>query len=136
MSFSLNHIHLLTHDMEVMSQFFEQILELKKGYRPPFNFPGAWLWSDNKPLVHLSKINPPDANQSDYTGKQKNLSNLNTGTIDHIAFSGNDYPSLIERLKHYQLDFFERTVPSTNIRQVFVEGPEGLKVEIQFDMKI
>lgn len=56
--------------------------------------------------------------------------------IDHIAFSGSDYPTLIARLQHHHLDYFERTVPLTSEHQVFVEGPEGLRVEIQFENNV
>ncbi len=52
--------------------------------------------------------------------------------VDHIAFSGSDYPELIERLKRHQLDYFERSVPLTGEHQVFISGPEGIRIEVQF----
>ena len=61
------------------------------------------------------------------------ISKSGTGIIDHIAFSGHDYKKLIERLQHHQKNFFERTAPLTGEHQVFVEGSEGLRVEIQFN---
>jgi lactoylglutathione lyase len=135
MKIEINHVLLRTADIEGMIQFFEQSLNLENGYRPPFNFPGAWLWGDDKPLIHLSKISLVDNEQSDYLGSQKVASEINTGTIDHIAFSGSDYHELMERLKHYKMDYFERTLPLTGEYQVFVEGPEGLRIEIQFDQQ-
>jgi lactoylglutathione lyase len=133
MNIAINHILLRTHDLEEMGQFFEQSLDLKKGYRPPFNFPGSWLWSDDKPLIHLTELNPADTEQSDHLGGQRTIPNTGMGTVDHIAFSGSDYPRLIARLKHHHLDYFERAVPLTGEHQVFVEGPEEVRVEIQFD---
>lgn len=59
-------------------------------------------------------------------------SDSGTGIIDHVAFSGQDYDKLIERLQKHQTSFFERTVPLTGEHQVFVEGPEGLRVEVLF----
>ena len=53
MSVSINHVLLLTQDVDGMAKFFEQALELKAGQRPPFNFPGAWLWNDSSPIIHL-----------------------------------------------------------------------------------
>jgi lactoylglutathione lyase len=135
MKIEINHVLLRTADIEGMIQFFEQSLNLENGYRPPFNFPGAWLWGDDKPLIHLSEISLVDNEQSDYLGSQKVASEINTGTIDHIAFSGSDYHELMERLKHYKMDYFERTLPLTGEYQVFVEGPEGLRIEIQFDQQ-
>ncbi len=133
MKIAINHVLIQTADIEGMIQFFEQSLNLENGYRPPFNFPGAWLWGDDKPLIHLSEISLVDKEQWDYLGSQKVASEMGTGTIDHIAFSGSDYQELIERLKHYKMEYFERTVPLTGEYQVFVKGPEGLRIEIQFD---
>ena len=136
MNIAINHILLRTSDLEGMIQFFEQALELKNGYRPSFPFSGAWLWSDDKPLIHLSEATPDDKGQLDYLGGKKLIANqkeVGTGIIDHIAFSGSDYQSLIQRLKHYQLTYFERLIPLTGEHQVFVEGPEGVRVEVQFE---
>ncbi len=136
MNIAINHILLRTSDLEGMIQFFEQALELKNGYRPSFPFSGAWLWSDDKPLIHLSEEKPDDEGQLDYLGDKKFASDqkeMGTGIIDHIAFSGNDYQNLIKRLRHYQLTYFERSIPLTGEYQVFVEGPEGVRVEIQFE---
>jgi len=131
----LNHVLIHTSDLKKMSLFFEQILGLKQGYRPPFPFSGAWLYSDDKPIIHLSESNPADTEFSDYLDA-KSTSKPGTGIIDHIAFSGNDYPLLIKQLEHYHLNFFERSVPLTGEHQVFVTAPEGLKVEIQFDSEM
>jgi lactoylglutathione lyase len=132
MKLEINHILIRTTNLDVMIQFFEHILELKNGKRPPFAFSGAWLWADGKPLIHLSEENPTDQEQLDYLGGKKMSSDSVTGIIDHVAFSGQDYDKLIERLQKHQTSFFERTVPLTGEHQVFVEGPEGLRVEVLF----
>jgi lactoylglutathione lyase len=139
MNIAINHILLRTNDLEGMIQFFEQALELKKGYRPDFPFSGAWLWSDDKPLIHLSEAKPDDHGQLDYLGDKKHALDkpeMGTGIVDHIAFSGSDYQSLIQRLKNHQLTYFERSIPLTGERQIFVEGPEGVRVEIQFENNV
>ena len=43
-------------DLEEMSQFYQDILKLKPGYRPPFSgSPGEWLYDESgHPVVHLS----------------------------------------------------------------------------------
>lgn len=132
MNLEINHILIRVTDLDAMIRFFEQILELKKGKRPPFTFAGAWLWADEKPLIHLSEADPVDQGQLDYLGGKKMNSDSGTGIIDHVAFSGQDYNKLIVRLQKHQTSFFERTLPLTGEHQVFIEGPEGLRVEVQF----
>lgn len=107
MSLVINHILIRTDDLVEMIRFFEQTLELKNGYRPEFPFSGAWLWSDDRPLIHLSESQPSDVAQSEYLENDKMHSGLGTGSVDHIAFSGADYLGLIERLHQYQLDFLK-----------------------------
>ena len=141
MSSLLNHILIHTSDFAKTSLFFKQTLNLKNGHRPPFGFPGAWLYSDDKPIIHLSetpsankkKDKEQDNQQTDYLGNQENSSNRGMGIIDHIAFNGSDYPALMGRLKHHNLDYFERSIPLTGEHQVFVDGPDGIRIEIQFE---
>ena len=136
MKLEINHLLIRTTDLDAMIRFFEQVLELKNGNRPPFSFTGAWLWADDKPLIHLSEATPTDKGQLDYLGGKNMISCSGTGIIDHVAFSGADYNKLIERLQQHQPPFFERTVPLTGEHQVFIEGPEGLRVEVQFSKGI
>ncbi|MCU7932461.1 MAG: lactoylglutathione lyase [Candidatus Thiodiazotropha sp. (ex Codakia rugifera)] len=131
----IKHVLLRTNDLARMVHFFEQTLELKVGQCPPFSFPGAWLWSGNRSLIHLSELNPVDCSQSDYLINDEAPAVSGTGIIDHIAFSGVDYPPLIERLLHYHLDYFERTVPLIGEHQVFIQGPENLRIEVQLTQK-
>jgi lactoylglutathione lyase len=132
MSIEINHVLIRTTRIEAMIHFFEQTLKLKNGFRPSFPFQGAWLWADNRPLIHLSEVDPEDKGQLDYLDQVNAVSKTGTGIIDHVAFSGSDYSGLIERLKRHRLDYFERTVPTSGEHQVFIQGPEGLRVEIQF----
>jgi hypothetical protein len=59
------------------------VLGFVNGPRPPFNFPGAWLYSAGHPVLHLNGISHTDKQQRD-----------DSGVIDHIAFGGprNDRP--------------------------------------------
>lgn len=133
MCIEINHVLVRTNDLKNMIRFLTQVVGLEKGFRPPFNFPGAWLYGDDRPLIHLVEINPGDESQSDYLGSKPSASEIGMGSVDHIAFSGSDYPELLERLKQRQIEYFERTVPSTNEHQVFVNGPDNLNLELLFN---
>ena len=41
---ALNHYTIQARDMEKTKDFYEQIVGLKVGDRPPLNFPGYWLY--------------------------------------------------------------------------------------------
>ncbi len=112
----LDHVLIRTVNLKSMQRFFEQTIRLKPGPRPPFSFDGSWLYSEGKPLIHLAAS-----------------SNHGTdGAIDHIAFTGDDYHDLINRLRTFGHQYVEHTVPQSGEHQVFVKGPEGITLEIQF----
>ena len=53
-----------------MIRLYEEVLGLNNGDRPPFDVPGAWLYSEENPIVHLVEVS-------------KHLAT--TGNIDHFA---------------------------------------------------
>ena len=54
------------------------------------------------------------------------------GTIDHIAFTGDRYPDLINRLKSPGRQYTEYTVPKSGEHLFFNKGPGGITLEVQF----
>jgi hypothetical protein len=115
----LDHINICTSDLEGVKGVFERVLELEVGDRPPFSFPGYWLWSEGHPVVHLTE-RPDDPGDT-------------TGAINHFAFCSNDYAALIARLESEELDFYNRVVPGSGIRQVFFRINHQILIEVDFD---
>ena len=40
----LDHFNVVTSDLEASRRFYVRVLGLREGARPPFDFPGAWLY--------------------------------------------------------------------------------------------
>lgn len=114
----INHILFKTNDIEQMIRFLVDVIGLKTGYRPPFRFPGAWIYSGDIALFHLVEA----------AHDKKD-----TGNIDHVAIEGGDYEGLLGRLTKNNAAFNEVVVPETRQRQVFVSGPDGLNIEMLFE---
>jgi lactoylglutathione lyase len=113
----INHVLVRTSDLEIMTRFLVDAIGLEMGERPRFPFEGLWLYSDGKPIVHLIH---------DYQiGDAK-------GAIDHVALEGSNYDTLLAALLKYDINYAERIVPKSGEHQVFVSGPDGLKVEMLF----
>ena len=49
----LDHFNIRTRKLAETVSFYEDVLGLEKGARPNFAFPGAWMYSEGKPVVHL-----------------------------------------------------------------------------------
>lgn len=52
----LDHVNVRTTQLEVMSDWYTQVLGLRSGFRPEFPFPGAWLYAGDTVVVHLVGI--------------------------------------------------------------------------------
>src|ERR1700692_3472995 len=55
----LDHFNIRTRKLSDTVRFYEDVLGLEKGARPNFAFPGAWMYSEGKPVVHLVDILSP-----------------------------------------------------------------------------
>jgi lactoylglutathione lyase len=113
----INHVLVRASDLETMNRFLVDAIGLEAGERPPFPFSGSWLYSDGKPIIHV--IHDLSAGNAD-------------GAVDHVALEGADYDILLAALTRYDINYAERNVPQSGEHQVFVSGPDGLKVEMLF----
>lgn len=122
-----DHVLVMTGDLQGTEAFFRGLANLQPGWRPPFPFPGTWLYAGDRPVVHLAEAGT--AGGGTYLGT---VSSAAPTYVDHIAFAGDDAEAFLERLAESGLPHFERFVPETAERQIFVTGPGGLKLEFIF----
>ena len=120
---AVNHFTILTDKLPETLAFYEEHLNLKPGARPPFNFPGAWLYADAgrgpDPILHIV---------AGIDGKR-----LVKGVIDHMAFSATGLKATAAKLKELGVEFTLRQQVGTRIWQIFCHDPMGAKVELDFD---
>jgi catechol 2,3-dioxygenase-like lactoylglutathione lyase family enzyme len=114
----MNHFNVLTDDVEATRKFYVGVLGLTEGERPPFKFPGLWLYAGGHPILHISGARLP---------KER------AGVIDHIAFSTTDLQATVARLKEHGIEHSLNRQVGTGIWQVFCHDPMGAKVELDFD---
>ncbi|RZT35512.1 VOC family protein [Cupriavidus agavae] len=132
----LAHYSIRTSDLERSCAFYERVLGFRRGYRPPFDFPGAWLYmgDDERDFgtVHIIAIDPNNpSGLSAYLG-DKALPGTGTGTVDHIAFLATGVTQMWTTLRTEGIPWRDRTVPSLGLHQVFVEDPSGVTIELNY----
>ena len=81
----LAHYSIRSFDLEKSSQFYEKVLGFTPGYRPPFDFPGVWLYmgGDEQDFgtVHIIGIDPANPEGlKKYLG-DKDIPLKGTGTV-------------------------------------------------------
>jgi catechol 2,3-dioxygenase-like lactoylglutathione lyase family enzyme len=133
---TLDHYSVRTADVAATQSFYETVLGLRAGARPPFPFPGAWLYAGERPLVHVIGIDPADQQglQAYLGARPEGSPAANTGALDHIAFTAADLPGMRERLARLGIAARERAVPGLGLQQVFVTDPNGVVIELNFPL--
>jgi len=118
----LDHFLVLTDDIDGTRDFWCGALDLEVGARPPLEFPGYWLYAGGVPCVHVAERAAFDAHS------QRIGIAAATGPVEHVAFSADDYEGVVGRLEGGGIDAAQNSVPG--MRQLFVEDPNGVKIEI------
>ncbi len=118
----MEHVLVLTDDLERSREFYCQVVGLRVGERPPLEFPGYWLYAGTTPCLHI-------AERQAYRDHAARLGMSAGGPVDHIAFNGSDYEQLSQRLERKAIAAIRNEVPG-GPRQLFIEDPDGVRVEI------
>ena len=117
---SLNHVNISTHKLDETRDFFVAAVGLREGPRPPFSFPGHWLYCGDTAVVHLAGLAAGEP------------SPLPGGAIDHVSFLADGFEDVRERLQRLGCGPEERIIPGGRGRQLFVRDPNGVLVELTF----
>ena len=120
----LDHYNVSTRKLGETIQFYEDVLGFKNGPRPPFNFPGAWLYSGDQPVLHLNDISGTDRQQRD-----------DSGVIDHVAFSSRGFESTKQHLTGKGVPHRVNQVPNSTRWQIFLRDPNNVEIELNFETK-
>ena len=117
----MNHFTILTDDLEATLSFYKAHLDFAPGPRPPFKFPGAWLYAAGGSDAILHVI----------AGREKK--DLVKGVLDHMAFTARDLAGTVKKLKAHSIDYELRKLPTYGTWQLFFMDPNNAKVELDFD---
>jgi catechol 2,3-dioxygenase-like lactoylglutathione lyase family enzyme len=134
----LDHFSIRTLDIEASRRFYTEVMCFQPGFRPPFKFPGLWLYNgpqypETTGVVHIIGIDPDDPQGlKDYLGDRAPDTLSGTGTVDHMAFAATELGEMRARLEKHGVAYRERTVPSLNLHQVFFEDPSGVTIELNY----
>lgn len=138
MSIALNHFSIRSTDLAACERFYCDALGLVPGPRPPFPFPGLWLYAGDttqtsNAVVHVIGIdrNDPEGLKQ-YLGDRNEAGLSGSGAVDHIAFVNTGLAATLARLARLGLPVRERTVPALGLHQVFVDDPNGVVIELNF----
>lgn len=126
----LDHITVRTRKPAETVRFFIEVIGLKEGWRPGFNFPGHWLYNGDTAVLHIVTITDNEADLRSYLGTRGE--SAGTGAVDHIAFRCHGLDAVQQRLIDLDQQFRERVVPDIGEHQLFLQDPNGINIELVF----
>ena len=117
----LDHFNIRTRCLDETVRFYRDVLGLTIGPRPNFNFPGAWMYSDGRAVVHLVDIASTDEPQKP-----------DSGAVHHVAFASRGFAAMERHLTAVGVPFQTVQVPGGNLWQIFVTDPNGVVLELNY----
>ena len=137
---ALEHVLVLADDIEQTREFYVRAVGLEVGSRPPLEFPGYWLYpragtgTGAGACVHVAHRGAYAAHAA-RLGLSVPERDPGVGPVDHVAFRGQDYDALLARLESCGVRAVTNQVPG-GPRQVFIEDPNGVRVEINVTLTV
>src|SRR6201981_1130444 len=118
----LDHFNIRTRKLDDTVRFYEDVMGLEKGPRPNFAFPGAWMYSEGKAVVHMVTIPKTEEPQKP-----------DSGVVHHVAFVSRGFDGMKQRLSSKGMPFDARQVAGGHLWQIFVNDPNGVMIELNYE---
>jgi catechol 2,3-dioxygenase-like lactoylglutathione lyase family enzyme len=115
----LDHVNVHTTNVDRLVEWYGRVLGMRAGDRPPFPFPGAWLYCGGEPTVHLVGV--------DKVARPEGLPQL-----EHFAFSATGLEEFMGRLDREGIRYEARKVPRSGSVQVNIWDPDGNHIHVDF----
>lgn len=117
---TLDHVNLRTQNLEEMIAWYGRVLDMHPGERPPFPFPGAWLYANGAAMVHLvGTSGSPAPYRPD-------------AQLEHFAIRAEGLGEFLAHLRSQQIAYRCAVLPGMGIQQVNIHDCDGNHIHVDF----
>jgi hypothetical protein len=92
---------------------------MRAGFRPPFPFPGAWIYCGENAVIHLVGV-------AELPPQQRMLQ------LEHFAFNAVGLKDFLARLEREKVPYDGRRVQGGGGVQINVRDPDGNHIHVDF----
>ncbi len=117
---AFDHVNIRTNNLDALVDWYTNIVGLRLGARPEFQFPGAWMYLGDQAIIHL-------------VGTKSSLSEDGNANLEHFAIRATgmrDFRNLLESLG---IAYHIKLVPGMPIAQINLKDPDGNHIHLDFD---
>jgi catechol 2,3-dioxygenase-like lactoylglutathione lyase family enzyme len=125
---ALDHINVITPDLDGTARFYCELLGLERRNGPPPLTPrnAQWMYdAAGRAIVHINHTECPRFFEREVRPGP-------TGALHHVALNCTGYDEMIARLKSRGLEHSVNTVTAIGLRQVFTLDPNSVLLELNF----
>ena len=141
---NFDHVNIVTKNIGKTISFYTEVLGMKNaplagGMVSERN---AFICDDHdNAVLHIQGVDPANPRPT-FDSIHQRLGNLRpsiglndldgSASIEHVAFACNDYNAVRDRLARHGLEMRFNDVPQMSLRQIFVNHPNGITLELNF----
>jgi glyoxylase I family protein len=120
----LDHVTIRTRNLSAAREFFLQLFDLREGSRPQAirRIPGHWLYTGDRPLVHIIGTNRP-VTPAAAEGAE---------AFDHVGFRLDGYTAFRAKLERLGIPYSTMDLADIDERRLFFRAPGGPLLEAVF----
>jgi catechol-2,3-dioxygenase len=108
--------------LEKLRDFYIDVVDLRPGFRPPFQRFGYWLYAGDTDVLHLTEADASERQAVDVLT-----------TLDHVALKCEGRAAYEAALARHGILYKVAAVPHTQQIQLFFDDPAGNGVELIFE---
>ncbi len=125
---ALDHVNVITADLERTARFYAQLFGLTRRDAPAPLTPrnAQWMYdATGRAIIHINSLDCPRT-------YEREVEPGPTGALHHVALNCSGYDEFMARLRSWHLEYQLNTVTAIGLRQVFTLDPNGILLELNF----
>ena len=125
---ALDHVNIITADLEGTVRFYAELLELEpRDGPPPLTHENArWMYDESgRAILHINTLECPRAYDREVRAGP-------TGALHHVALRCSGYEEVLARLNRRGIGHQLNDVAAAGLRQIFVLDPNQVLLELNF----
>jgi catechol 2,3-dioxygenase-like lactoylglutathione lyase family enzyme len=127
---AIDHVNIRTPDVVGTSRFFASVLDMTVAEAPGMNdvTKAAWIHdAEGRAVIHVAGPEVIYGFEADATPQAPG-----SGRVHHVALRCAGYEALLNRLQTQGRRYHTNQVPQVKLRQVFIEEPNSILLELNF----
>ena len=125
---ALDHVNIITADLEGTVRFYAELLELEPRDGPPPLTPenARWMYDESgRAILHINTLECPRAYDREVRAGP-------TGALHHVALRCSGYAEVLARLERRGIGHQLNDVAAVGLRQIFLLDPNQVLLELNF----